>query len=174
MQRLIFFFCHPKFMRKVFISLILLLIFSRLHSQQKPALRSFNIELGKNGMVTNLYYDQVIKNKNYGFRLGAGSNFARYLREVTGTVGGYYLVGKRSNFFETGIDLAYLSIEKNSDDQVANNFLKPNKPISGFYSTINLGYRMVGKKFLFRIGIAPGMVKDEFIPGAFTSIGIFF
>jgi len=87
-------------MRKVFISLILLLIFSRLPSQQKPALRSFNIELGKNGMVTNLYYDQVIKNKNYGFRLGAGSNFARYLREVTGTVGGYYLVGKRSNFLK--------------------------------------------------------------------------
>jgi hypothetical protein len=143
-----------------------------LLAQQATTTRSLNVGIGNNGLVVNLYYDQTIKTKNYGFRIGAGSNFAKYLKEITGSAGFYYLIGRKGNFFETGLDAAYLSIEENSGDQKGFTFLMPDKTISSFYGSMNLGYRLVGHKFVFRIGAAPGIVKNNFIPGAYTSIGI--
>jgi hypothetical protein len=145
-----------------------------LSAQQTTANRSLNVGLGNNGIVVNLYYDQTLKTKNYGFRIGAGSNFAKYLKEITGSAGFYYLFGRNGNFFETGLDAGYLSIEENSQDQKGFTFLMPDKAVNSFYGSIDLGYRLVGHKFIFRIGAAPGFIKNDFIPGAYSSIGIIF
>ena len=120
--------------------------------------------------MLNLYYDQQSK-ENHGFRAGAGSNFARYLREITAGVGLYYLLGRQNNFFETGLDIGYLHIEANSDDQKGFALIYPDKNLSSFYSTINIGYRHIGRKLIFRLGFAPGITKNQFIPGGYISLG---
>lgn len=170
-------FYRKSFMRKFlfwagFLFFLIITSPKTLSAQQTTAARSLNIGIGNNGLVVNLYYDQTIRTKNFGFRIGAGSNFAKYLKEITGSGGFYYLIGEDGNFFETGLDAGYLSIEENSKDQKGFTFLMPDKAISSFYGSINLGYRLVGHKFMFRIGAAPGIIKNNFIPGAYTSIGI--
>ena len=135
---------------------------------------SLSIELGKNGLIYNIIYDHRFKNKNLGVRVGAGSNFSKYLSAFVVGGGGYYLVGKSTRFLELGADIQYLSVDEVSDDQKGLALVYPDYSTKTYYASFNLGYRRNGKSNLFRIGISPGFTKDDFIPGAYISYGMSF
>ncbi len=140
----------------------------------KPKRNALSFELGKNGLIYNLNFDHKILSKNFGFRLGAGSNLANYLNAVTVGGGGYHLIGKTKRFLELGVDLQYLIVDEVSDDQRGFAFVYPNYSIKTLYPSSNLGYRSYGKKTLFRVGFSPGLIKSEFIPGGYISYGVTF
>jgi hypothetical protein len=139
-----------------------------------PGNNSLSFELGKSGLIYNLNFDHKFRNSDFGFRIGAGSNFAKYLQALTGGVGGYYLQGHKSSFLELGIDLAYLSVDEVSDDQKGFSLIYPDYSVKAFYATANVGYRRYGKHTLFRIGVSPGFIKNEFFPGGYISFGFIF
>jgi hypothetical protein len=140
--------------------------------QQVTSAKAISFELGKIGFIYNLNYDQ--KFSQFGFRLGAGYNFGKYLQAATIGGGMYYLAGKRRKFFEIGPELHYLSVDEISDDQRGISLIYPNYPTKTFLASMNLGYRSYSKKILFRTGISPSLTKNEFIPGGYISVGLFF
>ncbi|MEO6819106.1 MAG: hypothetical protein ABI204_05225 [Ginsengibacter sp.] len=135
---------------------------------------ALSFELGKTGLIYNVNFDHRFKNNNLGFRLSVGSNFAKYLQAFTTGAGGYYLLGNETNFLELGIDLNYLSVDEISDDQRGFTFLSPDYPVKTLYTSANIGYRRYGKSTLFRIGVSPGLIKNDFLPGGYVSFGVRF
>lgn len=132
---------------------------------------SLSFELGKSGLIYNLNFDHRIQAKDFGYRIVVGSNFGKYLKAITNGVGAYYLSGRENNFFEVGIDLLYLSVDEVSDDQRGFAFINPDYPIKTLYASANLGYRRYAKNTLFRIGVSPGIIKNDFLPGGYISFG---
>lgn len=135
---------------------------------------SLSFELGKSGLIYNLNFDHRFQDKNFGFRCVVGSNFAKYLQAFTSGAGGYFLSGNNVNSLELGIDLNYLSIDEVSDDQKGFSLINPNHSIKTFYASANVGYRRYGKNTLFRIGVSPGIIKNEFLQGGYISFGFTF
>jgi len=133
-----------------------------------------SFELGKTGLIYNLDFDHKFQNKDFGFHINIGSNFAKYLSAFSTGTGGYYLLGKRNDHFELGIDLNYLVVDEVSDDQKGFVLLYPDYSIKTFYASANIGYRRYGHRTLFRIGISPGFIKNDFLPGAYISYGLTF
>ena len=154
--------------------LIIILLFSyAICNAQKSSnekINAISFELGKTGLLYNINFDHKFKN-NFGVRLGIGSNLNKYLSVFTAGGGSYYLVGHSKNFMELGIDLFYLSVEENSDDQKGFPLIYPNFPIKTYYVSANIGYRRYGAKTLFRIGASPGFIKDKFLTGGYISFG---
>ena len=106
--------------------------------------------------------------------MGAGSNFSKNVEASVAGGGAYYLIGHKTNFFELGADLDYLSVKEISDDQRGILLLYPDYTVQTFYASANIGYRRYGKKSLFRIGLSPGFIKNDFLPGAYVSFGFLF
>ncbi|HEX8460352.1 MAG TPA: hypothetical protein VF623_02940 [Segetibacter sp.] len=117
-----------------------------------PKLNALSFELGKTGLIYNLTFDHNVTEKNYGFRFGAGTYPARYLKAFTVGTGAYYLVGKKSHFLELGADIQYLIVDEVSDDQRGILLIYPDYSIKTLYPSLNLGYRNYGKRTLFRVG----------------------
>jgi len=147
---------------------LFLLATAAVNAQSRSS--ALSIELGKNGLLYNLTYDHKLS--NYGLRVVTGHNLARYLRAFVAGGGGYYLAGRGVRFLELGADLYYLRITELSDDQVSFTFIHPSAPASTLYPSANIGYRSYGDRTLFRIGFSPGIIKQEFIPGGYLSIGV--
>lgn len=145
------------------------------NSQSTQKRNAVSIELGKTGMIYNLVFDREIKSK-FGLRVGVGSNLGQYRSLFTSLLGGYYLPGKTKKLMELGLDVHYLNVDVISDDQrgFAELFSYPGYPIQTWYLTGNIGYRRSGDKLIFRVGVAPGINKEEFTPGAYLSLGIRF
>jgi GNAT superfamily N-acetyltransferase len=61
-------------------------------AQITSEVNALSLELGKNGLIYNLIFDHKSPKKNFGYRLGIGSNLARYLQAFSIGGGGYYLV----------------------------------------------------------------------------------
>ncbi len=144
------------------------------NAQTTEKVNAVSFELDKTGLIYNITFDHKAATKNFGFRVGAGSNFAQYLNAISVGGGGYYLVGKTRHLLELGLDLQYLIVDEVSDDQKGFSFVYPGYSIKTFYPSLNLGYRAYGKRTLFRIGFSPGVIDNEFVPGAYTSIGLRF
>lgn len=139
---------------------------------QQKAVNALSLELGKTGMLYNLVYDRKGAGGHSGYRLGAGSNFGHYLNVKTFGGGVYRLFGKTTKFFELGADLAYLHVDRVSDDQYRfGNLVMPNDATRSYHATLNLGYRSYARRTLFRAGIAPGWTKKEWLPGGYLSLG---
>ncbi len=155
---------------KLFVSFSLLLI-SAISNAQRKQVQSLSVELGKNGVVINIIYDHQFAPTGFGLRVGAGSNFAKYLRAYTATAGGYKLFGASNSLFELGVDIQYLDIDEVSDDQKGFTLVYPDFSTQTFFTSLNLGLRKYFKKGVFRIGIAPGLTKHGFLPGAYLSFG---
>lgn len=157
---------------------ILYLLFAFTISKAQTGNHSGNnalsFEVGKTGLIYNVNFDHRFQKNNFGFRLGMGSNFAKYLQAFTSGAGGYYLIGQEKNFLELGIDLNYLSVDEISNDQRSITFLYPDYPIKTFYTSANIGFRNYGKRTLFRIGVSPGFIKNDFLTGGYISIGFRF
>lgn len=156
--------------------LYFLFVFTICMAQSTPdsKLNALSFELGKSGLIYNINFDHKFQNKNFGFRAGIGSNLSKYLGAFTTGAGGYYLTGKANNFLELGVDLNYLSVTENSDDQRGIPLIYPDYPIKTFYASADIGYRRYGTKTLFRIGFAPGFIKNNFVPGGYISYGLIF
>jgi hypothetical protein len=150
------------------------LAFSQSNENNYSKNNAVSFELGKTGLIFNVNFDHKIDDKNFGYRIDAGSNFNQYLKLYTVGGGGYYLSGSERSFFELGIDLNYLSVTEVSDDQRSIAFIYPDYPIETFYGSMNIGYRNYGKKTLFRIGISPGFIKNDFLVGGYVSFGFRF
>ena len=150
--------------------------FCNAQTAEKTKLNAVSFELGKTGLIYNLNFDHKLASKNFGFRVGAGSNLGQYLNVVSLGGGGYYLVGNKNKFFELGLDIQYLIVDEVSDDQkdFASFFVYPNFSIKAIYPSLNLGYRWYGKKALFRVGFSPGKIRSKLIPGGYISYGITF
>lgn len=140
----------------------------------KPRVNAISFELGKTGLIYNFNFDRKVPDKQVGFRFGAGSNFAKYLNAFTVGGGGYYLIGRKNNFLELGADLQYLIVDEVSDDQRGFSFIYPDYSIKTLYPSVNVGYRYYGKMTLFRVGVAPALIKREFVPGGYISYGFLF
>ena len=143
-------------------------------AQTASKLNAVSFELGKTGLIYNLTFDRKAATKNFGFRLGVGSNFAQYLNAVTVGGGGYYLVGKTNRFLELGADFYYLIVDEVSDDQKGFSFVYPDYSIKTLYPSINVGYRAYSKLTLFRIGFSSGIIDSKFVPGGYVSFGLRF
>ena len=135
---------------------------------------AFSFELGKTGLIYNLTFDRKAEATNFGFRLGFGSNFAKYLNAITAGAGGYYLIGNTNRFFELGADFQYLVVDEVSDDQKGFSLIYPDYSVKTFYPSLNLGYRAYSKRTLFRIGLSPGVIDNDFVPGGYISLGLRF
>lgn len=144
------------------------------NAQTSPKINAVSVELGKTGFIYNLTFDHKVARGNFGFRVGAGTNFARYLNGVSVGGGGYYLLGKTDRYLELGVDFQYLSIDEVSDDQKGFAFVYPDYTIRAFYPSLNLGYRVYSKRTLFRTGLSPGFVDSDFVPGGYISFGLRF
>lgn len=155
---------------KLFFLFGLSLLFTVINAQDK-SVQSLSVELGKNGLIVNIIYDYQFLKSQFGFRAGAGTNFAKYLQARTITAGGYKLFGKGKEFFELGIDIQYLHVIEVSDDQGVIPTIYPDYSTKTLYPSLNIGYRKCNKKSMFRIGIAPGITNDGFLPGAYLSLG---
>lgn len=162
-------------MRILFIILFISFL-NNSYAQNNNKLQAISFEIGKTGLIYNLNYDHKISEKKFGFRIGVGSNPGRYIELFSVGGGAYYLFGNTNKFFELGGDLNYLSVDEISDDQkgFANMVVYPNYSTKTFYASLNAGFRKYNKKSLFRMGIAPGYTRDEFIPGGYVSFGILF
>lgn len=141
-----------------------------------PKTSAISLEIGKTGLIYNLNFDYKPASKNFGFRVGAGSNLGQYLNVKSVGGGGYYLVGDSHKFFEIGLDVQYLVVDEVSDDQLgfASIVVFPDFSVKTIYPSLNLGYRRYGKKSLFRIGFSPGVIKSKLIPGGYVSYGFIF
>ena len=163
-------------MRILFL-LVLGLFFSlTLFSQTGKSFKySLSAEIGKSGLIYSIIFDNTLKDTRYGLRAGAGTNFGRYTNVLMGLVGGYRLFGKGLHNFETGLDIHYLNISVTSTDQFrVSSLVYPDYPTTTYYITLNAGYRLKARNVLFRLGIAPGFTKDEFIFGSYVSCGFRF
>lgn len=150
--------------------------FCNAQTTGKSNLNALSFELGKTGFIYNLNFDHRVASKKFGFRAGAGSNLGRHLNVISIGGGGYHLFGSENKFFELGLDIHYLIVNEESDDQrgFASVFIYPNYAIKTTYPTLNLGYRRYGKNALFRVGLSPGIIKNKLIPGGYISYGITF
>ena len=139
-------------------------------AQHNDKPNALSLELGKSGLIFNLTYDHKFKAKNLGFRFGVGSDFAKYTDAYSVGGGSYYLVGKKNNFLELGLDLQYLFVDIVSNDQ-GFALIFPDYSIKTIYPSINIGYRSYAKRTLFRIGFSPGIIDKNFLPGGYISFG---
>ncbi|HET6996031.1 MAG TPA: hypothetical protein VFI06_13655 [Chitinophagaceae bacterium] len=140
-------------------------------ASDKPKI-ALSFELGKTGLIYNLNFDYKFAEKDFGFHSSVGSNFGRYLNAKTFGGGVYYLAGKKSHFLEIGADLQYLLIDEVSDDQKGLSFVYPNYSIKTLFPGLNLGYRVYGRKTLFRVGFSSNLIKSDFVPGGYISYGV--
>jgi hypothetical protein len=166
-------------MKTYFATLFAILLCVTLCSAQtseRQNLNAVSIELGKTGVIYSLNFDHKFATKNFGFRLGAGSNLGQYLNVTSAGAGAFQLIGTKNKFLELGLDMQYLEVDEVSDDQkgFASIFVYPNYSIKTLYPSLNLGYRRYGKNTLFRVGLSPGLIKSELIPGGYISYGFTF
>ena len=143
-------------------------------TKEAPGQNVLSFELGKTGLIYNLYFDHKIARRQFGFRVGAGSNFSQYLNAITVGGGGYYLAGRQSRFLELGVDMQYMNVDEVSDDQKGLSFVYPDYSIKTIYPSLNVGYRSYGKRTMFRFGVSPGLIDKEFVPGGYISYGFRF
>ena len=158
----------------IFSAMFVCLNFCIAQATEKPRVNSLTLELGKTGLIYNLTYDHRFGISDIGFRVGAGSNFSKYLNAISFGGGGYYLAGKEKHFLELGVDIQYLIVDEVSDDQKDFTFVYPDYSTKSIYPSLNIGYRNYGKKTLFRIGFSPGLIDGEFVPGGYISFGVTF
>jgi hypothetical protein len=164
-----------KYILLIFILCIYSISYSQTQSLPKNTKSKEYIffELGKTGLIYNLGYDHQLAGKKAGFRFAGGSNPGKYQSLFNIGGGVYKLFGGVKKYFETGVDIYYMEVNITSDDQIGS-LIYPDYPIQTFYLSSNIGYRSTNGKILFRVGVSPGLTKDEFIPGGYISIGIGF
>lgn len=130
-------------------------------------------ELGKNGLIPNLLYDHYFFKQHFGFHAGVGSTlFNKYFELRTATIGFYFLIGKKREFYDLGLELQYHYADNHAGD--ANRFIlgSPIDSYKGVFPFLTVGYRRYSNKGVLRMGLAEGLINEEYIPGAYLGYGI--
>ncbi len=142
-------------------------------SQDLFSRKILSYELGKTGLVHNLYFDNKLSNSSYGYRVGVGNNLSGQLFFGKLSIGFYKLMGKKNKFFEFGLDIDRIVVESYSSDTPGlGNLAFPDYTTKIFSPNLNIGYRSYSKKGrLFRIGISP-FYADKFLLGGYISFGL--
>ena len=162
-------------MKCYLLTLIIAFFYSAIsQAQLQHKQNSLSIELGRSGLIYNLLFDHQFAPRHFGVQVMAGSNFAKYLRAAQAGGGAYYLIGKQKHYLELGAVISYLWIEEDSDDQRGFAFVYPDHQVQSIYPAMNIGYRFYKKNRLFRIGLSPGFIKSEYVPGGYISYGLSF
>jgi hypothetical protein len=163
-------------MYKLFISIFLSILFfaSKAQSVKNTSHHTVGIEAGKLGAVFHLIYDYRFKNLKWGLRANAGTNFGKYLDVFQTGAGAYYLLGKKNDHLELGLDVNYFYADEISDDQRPGISLIPVRNASTMFTSGNLGYRHYGKRTVFRVGVSQGYIHSvkNYYTGAYLSFGI--
>ena len=165
-----------RFVARAEIIILLSLIFPSVVSAQEVLQQknnSLSFQLGKTGLIYNLRFDHKIENKNIIYNISAGSNFAKYLNLLTVGGGAGYLFGRRNSFLETELNVNYLVVDEVSDDQ-GFPLIFPDYSIKTVYINVDIGYRRYSKRGIFRFGVSPGFIKNDFLPGGYISYGFRF
>ena len=130
-------------------------------------------ELGKNGLVFNLLYDHYFSEEHFGFHAGGGTSiFNHYFELRTATIGFYFLIGRKKEFYDLGFEVQYHFADRHSDDQKGFILIDPPISYEGVYPFITVGYRRYSDRGVFRIGLAAGFIEKEFIAGPYVGYGI--
>lgn len=160
-------------MKFICLHFIVLLFFCKVSAQTKAKTfqNAVGVEFEQPTSAINVNLDHKFGIKPLGVRAFIGSNFNGYLNVINGGLGGYYLVGRKHSF-EIGTDVQYLTVTERSDDQRVG-AVYPDYPVKTIYGTLNVGYRATFKFGNFRLGIAPGLTKDEYLFGGYLSLGVF-
>ncbi|MBX9782487.1 MAG: hypothetical protein K2X48_04250 [Chitinophagaceae bacterium] len=137
---------------------------------------ALGLEAGKLGLVFHIIYDYRFKKLNWGLRANAGKNFEKYLEVYQAGAGAYYLLGKKNDHLETGLDLNYFYADEISDDQRSGLTIFPVRNANTLFTSGNLGYRHYGARTVFRIGVSKGYIHSvqNFYTGAYISFGFTF
>lgn len=133
---------------------------------------ALSVEIGKTGAIFNVTYDRKSETAKVGLRAIAGSNFGSHINVVNVGGGAYYLAGKSVNSLELGTDILYLHVNVDSEDFRSGNLVAPAYNTRTLFTSFNIGYRHTGRNTLFRVGIAPGFTKQEWLPGGYLSYGV--
>jgi hypothetical protein len=161
-------------MKQIFIPICLFILFSfKCVSQNYSSKKILSYELGKTGLVHNIYFDNKFSNSSYGYRVGVGNNLSGELFFGKLSIGFYKLMGNKNRFFEFGIDIDRIVVESNSSDTPGLGSLAfPDYTTKIFSPNLNIGYRSYSKKGrLFRIGISP-FYANKFLLGGYISFGL--
>ena len=158
-----------------YLLLFLLLIPNSAFSQNpiQKNMKTLIGEFGKNALVFNLLYDHYFFKNHFGFHAGAGTTlFSRKFELRTATMGFYFLFGKKNEFYDLGFDLQYHFADIHNNDVRGFILGGPLNSYEGVFPFLNFGYRRYSNKGVFRIGLAEGYIKREFITGAYVGFGI--
>lgn len=161
-------------MKQIYITIFLIVFLSfKSISQNLVSRKILSYELGKTGLVHNLYFDNKISNSSYGYRVGIGNNLSGEIFFGKFSIGVYKLMGTKNKFFELGIDIDRIVVETYSSDQIGlGNLVYPDYTTKIFSPNLNIGYRSYSKKGrLFRIGISPFYI-NKFLLGGYISFGL--
>ena len=155
---------------------ILFLFAKTTDAQTKDSLKDNAIffGIGKTGFIFNVEVDHRFRKSAFGAKIGTGFNSAKYISYFTYGGGVYYLLGKKNHLLELGTDIYHISVEQTSDDQLGGLWVRPQHAVETYHLSFNVGYRGFVKNCIFKAGLAPGFTKEEFIMGAYVSVGIRF
>lgn len=155
---------------------LLLLISNLTYSQKDTVQKNMKTligEFGKNGLIFNLLYDHYFYKKHFGFHGGAGTTIFNHKFELrTVTAGFYFLIGRKNEFYDLGMELQYHYADLLADDVKGFIFVDPSVSYEGVFPFLTVGYRRYSKKGVLRLGLSEGLIKKEFITGAYVGYGI--
>ena len=158
-------------MKERFTIAFLLLILQSAFASAQTKRNSISVELGKSTLIGGLAYDHQFSQQETGLRVFTGLNLSNYRKAFTAGVGAYYLMGARQDFLELGTDLGYLYTGSSTQSENKPLLNYPDFATETFIASFNLGYRYKGSRFIFRIGLAPFIIKEGIYPGAYLSVG---
>ena len=162
---------------KLFLITFLIIICSKVSFAQinnNAKNQSLLFEFGQTGLIYNLSYDHTFHNKRWGLRAQVGSNLVKYLPLFKMSAGGFTLIGNQKHFLELGANAGYINVNEVSDDQRGVILFYPDFPLKSFFANADIGYRNYGKKTIFRVGFAPLVFKEGFVPGGYLGFGFRF
>lgn len=134
-----------------------------------------SMEFGKTGFLKSFTFDHRFTPSDFGIRALLGGTYSQVRGAFQAGVGAYHLFGKSRRYFELGVDAAYLNVWVDNDDVITTvSLFYPDYPVSTIYTSMNLGYRAYGNKWIFRAGVSPGVLDGDFVPGGYVSFGLTF
>jgi hypothetical protein len=135
---------------------------------------SVSAEIGKSPLIGNIVFSKNFRNYKRGMRAYIGFNIAKYRPVFTIGAGTYFLAGSKRHYLEVGPDIGYIKVGEIKDPSYDGNAFFPDSEMNGYILNFNLGYRLITKRQIFRIGISPTLVNEEMFFGGYLSAGIRF
>ena len=151
-------------------SIILFPVFSQVKIEN-PKYNILSFQIGKQGLLFNISYDHKFQHNNWGYKLETGANLFKGFQVNTVSIGSYILKGEKNNFLELGLDINYLYSYIPQDDVSGDGLTFFYDNYNTLYSNLNFGFRKYYKSGMFRLGFAPGYLRDRFLYGGYVSLG---